>query len=336
MRRLLTLLLLALFAVASVQAQDTQKAAAAEQAKAAKAAADAEAARKKAAEATDGWQRRAEFGFNVNGMGLRNPQVADPANQLGIGGLLDLFGNYKRGKLLWENAGRFRLSVLRNGGGDNPFAIGANSINLNSIAGYSLSSNDKWFVGAEASLATQILPLYTGGLLDGSAADLLSQFGSPLNIGLSPGIVYKPNSHLTLFASPIGLDYLYVAEEGLRTSGNLGNEIGKASRTVLGPRLSATYNNAFFKDKVTYTSAASWVPNYLDNLNGRFVWSNSLNFALVKGFGLTLIGDAFYNHYSKAFVREVPAGTPAADLEQYLGQATTLRGAFLFTYNRKF
>jgi Protein of unknown function (DUF3078) len=337
MKKLLSLLMMVALACGTNQlmAQETDKATKEAQQKAEKAAADAKAAAERAAKADNGWKRRAEFGANLNGMGFRNPQVSDPANQIGIGGLLDLFADLKRGKLLWENSGRLQLALLRNGSNDNPFAKGADVLMLRSTAGYALTPNGKWFAGVNGRLTSQLLPTFQGGLLDGTDEQLLSQFGSPLNIGLAPAILFKPNDHLTFSASPVGLDYTYVADEGLRVSGNLGNEPGKASRTVLGPVLTAMYNNAFMENRLSFGSVAEWSPNYLDNLNGRFIWMNSLNINIFKGFGLKLTGDVFYNHYSKAFVREVPEVNPG-DLSQYLGQRATMRGSFNFSYNRAF
>lgn len=325
---------------ATVTAQETDKAVKEAAAKAEKAAAEAKAAKERAEKAAIGWKRRAELGLTANAMRFINPQVSDPANQVNFGGLIDLFADYKLGKLLWENNARFQLSALRNGGKtvyddkgneiDNYFAKGADVILLRSAAGYSISANDKWFVGANGRLLTQMFPTFIGGYFNGLDKDLLSQFASPLNLGLSPSVIYKPTANFTLSLSPIGMDYIYVAEEALRVSGALGNEPGKASRLVLGPVFNATYGANFLNNKLSFMSVAEWAPNYSDSFNGRVIWTNALNIALFKGLGLKFIGDAFYNHYSKTLIRNERTNL----LEQKL-RTTGRLGGFL-TYNTKF
>lgn len=339
MKHFLTLIVALCLICGTATAQETDKAVKEAAAKAEKAAADAKAAKERAEKAETGWKKRAELGLTANGMRFINPQVSDPANQVNLGGLIDLFADYKMGKLLWENSGRFQLAALRNGGKtiydntgkatDNPFAKGADVLLLRSTAGYSISKNDKWFAGVNARLLTQMFPTFTGGFFNGADKDLLSQFASPLSFALAPSLIYKPTANFTLSMSPIGMDYTYVAEEALRASGALGNEAGKASRLVLGPVFNASYGASFLEKRVSLTSGAEWAPNYRDNLNGRFIWMNAVNLAIFKGLGLKLTGDAFYNHYSKALIRNDKNVT-----EQKL-RTTGRLGAFL-TYNTKF
>jgi len=326
--------------MAPALSQDTDKAVNEARQKAEKAAADAKTAQERQAKAETGWKKRAELGLTMNGMKFINPQVSDPADQFGLGGLIDLFADFRKGKLLWENTGRLQLAALRNGGKtlyddkgvarDNPFSKGADVLLVRSTAGYSISNNDKWYVGGNARILTQMFPTFTGGFFNGADKDLNSQFFSPLNFALSPGIIYKPTNNLTFSLSPIGLDYTYVAESALRTSGALGNEPGKASRVVLGPVFNANYGATFFEKRLSLGSGLEWVPNYRDNMNGRVIWMNAANIAIFKGFGLKLTGDAFYNHYSKTLIRNEVTKV----VEQKL-RTTGRLGAF-FTYNTKF
>jgi hypothetical protein len=339
MKQLTLLFVLFSFACINVSAQDTGKAASEAASKAEKAAADAQAAKERKDKAAAGWVKKAEIGLNAGGMRFINPQVSDPGNQVNLGGLLDLFADYKMGKLLWENSGRLQLAALRNGGkkvyddkgvaSDNPFAKGADVLLVKSTAGYSISKNDKWFAGGSARLLTQMFPTFNGGLFNGPDGDLLSQFASPLSFSLAPSIIYKPNANLTFAFAPIGLDLTYVAEEALRTDGALGNEPGKASRVVLGPVFNANYGADFFEKKLGFRSGLEWVPNYRDNLNGRVIWVNALNVAVFKGLGLKLTGDAFYNHYSLTQVRN------ARNVVELKQRTTGRLGAFL-TYATKF
>jgi Protein of unknown function (DUF3078) len=286
-----------------------------------------------------GWKKGGDLGLNLNGFGIGNPRLSDGTNQFGFGGFVNLFANVKHANSFWTNAGSLQLQALRNGkrSAVNPFQKNADLIRLLTRYGYNISKN-KIFVAVQGDLETQLLPTYSGSRLSGNDSELLSKFFSPLRLNLAPGLLYRPNAKLAFFLAPAGLNFVYVGDDALAALKGqpLGNELGKNNRVQLGYKLNAEYNNKYFKDRVAMMSNFTWFADYRQNMNGFALWTNSATVQIFKGLGLKLVGEMFYDHFSKAVVKEVPVGTTPDKLDPFLGLATTYRGGFFLTYSRIF
>lgn len=278
----------------------------------------------------NGWIRGGDIGLNLNGSSNRNRRLSDGVNQFGFGGIMNLFANNKLDKSFFENAFVMQLGALRNGGKSGSFLKNNDILRLNSTYGYSISG-EKLFAALDSRLETQLLPSYEGGLLNGTKK--LSQFLAPMSLMVAPGLAYKPNAQFSFFLSPIGIDFIYVGTDELANlvGQPLGNEAGKNNRLLLGPAFRAKYNNIFFNERVAFNSSLGWNANYRDNMNGRILWANQANIQVYKGLALKLLGEMFYDHYTKAIVQDAVGTTP-----QKLGLATTMRGGFFLAYSRIF
>lgn len=278
----------------------------------------------------NGWTKGGDLGLNLNGTGIRNRRLSDGVNQFGFGGVVNLFANSKQTKSFWENALMLQLGALRNGGKGKDFLKNGDILRLNSTWGYAINK-DKLFAALDGRIETQLLPTYAGGLLKGD--NLLSEFLSPVSILLAPGVVYKPDAHLSFFVSPAAVDFIYVGNDSLarQTGQPLGNEAGKNNRLLIGPSLRAKYANTFLKDRIAFNSSLGWNANYRDAMNGRVLWANQANIQIYKGLALKLLGEVFYDHYTKAVLAEAEGAIP-----QKLGLDTTFRGGFFLAYSRIF
>lgn len=277
-----------------------------------------------------GWTKGGDLGLNLAGSANRNRRLSDGVNQLGFGGIVNLFANNKAAKSFFDNAFMMQLSALRNGGKGKDFLKNGDILRLNSTWGYAIKG-DQLFAAVDGRIETQLMPTYEGGLLNGTTR--LSEFLAPVSLLIAPGIVYKPDTHWSFFASPAAVDFIYVGNDELarQVGAPLGNEPGKNNRLLLGPALRVKYNNTFLEERIAFNSSAGWNSSYLDALNGRILWTNQANVQIYKGLSLKLVGEAFYDHYTKAIVSESPTGTnPDFRLR------TTWRGAFFLAYSRIF
>lgn len=296
---------------------------------------DMEATAKK--EGNLGWSRGGDLGLNLNGFGINKPRLTDGTSQLGFGGLVNLKANNKSEKSFWNNAATIQLGGVR-AGKDNPVTKSADLVRVLSRYGYRISG-DKIFAAIQGDLETQVTKTYTGlRFRSDNANELQSKFLAPMRLNLAPGVIYKPNTHLALFVSPIALNFIYVGDDNLAALKGqpLGNEEGKNNRVQLGYKLNAEYNNVYFNERLALNSNFTWFADYRQNLNGYALWSNTATIQIFKGLGLKLLGEYFYDHFSKAVVKEIPTGTKPADYGPYLGLAPTLRGGFFLTYSRIF
>ncbi len=295
------------------------------------------AAQEAQAKATIGWKKGGSLGLDMSGLGLVNPRLGAGSNRFGFGGLLNLFAAHKGEKTFWDNNFSMLLSSVRIGGKDNPFQKNSDILRLNSRYGYNIIK-DKLYFAIDGAAESQLLPTYTGNLLDGPDANLLSEFLAPIRLGLAPGLDFRPNSHLKFFFSPAGLNFIYVGNDALaQLAGQpLGNEINKNNRTQLGYLAKAEYTNKYFGDRVAFLSRVGWFADYRQNLNGNVLWQNAMDIQIFKGLALNIFGDLFYDHFSKAIVKEIPEGTAPTAIEPFLGLNSSYTGGFLIKYNRIF
>lgn len=292
---------------------------------------------KMAAKDAEGWTLGGGLGLDLAGLGLINPQLSAGGNRIGFGGLVSLFGNNKQAKYFWNNDVSLQLAAQRIGGKANPFQKSMDIMRLGSRYGYNILK-DKLFIAIDATAETQFLPTYVGNDIEGPAADLLSEFLSPIRVAIAPGLDYKPNPHWSFFFAPASYRLTYVGNDALAALAGqpLGNEEGKNSRNQLGYTMKAQYVNKFLKDRVAFSSKLGWFADYTKSLNGNVLWQNNMSIALFKGLSLDLIGDVFYDHFTQVVVKDIPAGTAANAVAPFLGLKPSYTGGFLLKYNMIF
>ncbi len=111
-------------------------------------------------------------------------------------------------------------------------------------------------------------------------ADLHSQFANSYNYtdtakyviskGLSPlifeaalGLDYVPNSHISLFFSPIATKITYVMDDYVASLNSFGNRYPSKTKKEFGAVLIATYKQDFWKQNISLSSVFKVYKNYL-------------------------------------------------------------------------
>jgi Protein of unknown function (DUF3078) len=303
-----------------------------------------------------GWTNGGGMGFDLSGLGIKNPRVGAGLNRFGIGGLGTYFANKKSAKSFWDNGASLQLGVVRLGSNEQPFQKSTDVIRLQSKYGYSITSNKKWYVSALGVATSALLKTYEGNLLNSGEGTrkLFSKFLAPAQFQFHPGIEWKPDAHWSVLISPIGLNAILVADDTLASRNIHGNEFGKNTRIQAVPALNVGYQNKFFNDRITYTSALNWTTNYLNNpfkYGALNFWQNNLSFAITKNFSLDLFGEAQNDHNKFIQVDRNGDGTinlgkvlpiakdgelPKTDGPDRLGRGTQMVGSFLLKYNKIF
>ena len=289
---------------------------------------------------TSYWKLGGSLGLDLTGTFLKNPRLGSGDNRVGIGGLVNFFGNYKRGKQFWDNSGALQLGAQRIGqktkadGSKNPFQKNLDIIRLGSRYGYSIIK-EKLFIALDGTAETQLLPTYVGNVISGVDSNLLSKFLAPARFAIAPGLDYKPTKNLSFFFAPASFNLIYVGDDNLAALAGqpLGNEEGKNNRTQIGYSLKGQYVNKYFKDRLSVSSKLAWFADYKQNLNGNVLWQNAIDILIFKGLSLSLLGDVFYDHFTLVQVHKVPENTKPEDIRQYLGLKPALTGGFLLKYN---
>lgn len=309
-----------------------------------------------------GWTFGGGIGLDVAGMGLQNPRVGAGANRFGIGGLGAFFARLKAKKSYWNSQLSLQLSTQRLGRTSTTqvrgFQKNLDVLRLTSRYGYEIGSS-KWYFAIDGFVQTLLLRTYSSNYLKPTNEEdrVVAEFASPVLTTFSPGIDYKPTSHLSIFYAPAGIQYIYVANNAIAGTGVHGNEVTRdASGAItsyknhflgLGSELKASYTNKYFHDRLSVSSNLRLFSNYLkDPQNVDVLFSNNFSIQIFKGLSLDLLGEYFYDNDVKVQVDvnddgiyEVKVradGTTDPTFPDRLGRGAQITGAFLLKYNMIF
>lgn len=283
----------------------------------------------------EGWTRGAGIGLDFTQLALINPRVGSGDNKIGFGGLGNIFANYKKGDLFWNNRASIQLAIQRIGNSSNPFQKSLDRLLLGSKVGHKL--NEKLSFAVEAEVETQLTPTYEGNILKPDAGQpQVAGFFSPATIRLSPGLDYTATKHLTLFYSPASLKLIYISDQNIANRGTFGTEKNddgsyKKSDLQLGSTFKAIYNNKYFADKMVVSSVLDLFSNYLKNPQNIDVqWHNDISWTIWKGLALNLVVDVLYDD---DILVQVDRNNDNKFAPDELGKRATIIQALLLKYN---
>jgi len=309
----------------------------------------ATAIKEAAIKADSGWTKGGALGFDLSGLGLFNPKQGAGGNRFGIGLVTTLTANYKSKKLFWSNMLDVRMGIQRVTVPVTEPVVTTRKdwiknldlLRLNSRLGYVIAG-DKLFAAIDLVAESIMLPLYPGNTVKPvtKGDKPLAKFLSPLTVDIAPGIAYNPNKQFSFFFSPVATRYILVADDSIN---KLYIHISKASLTGsnyflgLGSKLRAAYVNKFFKDRISVNSSLSLYSNYLNGpQNIDVLWTNNLDFQLIKGLSLSLLGELFYDNDVKVQIDRNKNGIFGEKAFNEFAPAASLTGAFMLKYTRIF
>ncbi len=300
------------------------------------------------------WRFGGSLGFDLSGLGIINPRVGAGTNRLALGGLGTFSADRISARSFWKNQISLQLA-LQQQGRTSPtqpqgFQKNLDILRLTSTYGRQLGGS-KWFISADLLAQTQLLRTYQSNFLrateiDGRPDRVVANFFSPLIGQLSPGITYKPNSHLSLQYSPVAVRFIYVADDSLALLDIHGNEVTKDAQgnireyknyfLGLGSELVGRYNNKYFNDRLSVNSSLRLFSNYLQEPQNIVVlFTNNIGIQLFKGLSLDLLGELFYDHNLKMILDANKNGI-YGDPGDRFAPATQLTGAFMLKYSAIF
>ncbi len=224
----------------------------------------------------EGWDVGLGVGLDLTQLLQINPKVGAGQDNIGLGGALTVFGNWKKDKHAWDNSASWRVGVQKLGGGQflfnpdikQPWQKAIDELRFDTKYGYAITENKKWYAATQLSFLSQIFQTYAGSYLKDitdTNIDPISKFFSPAQITYSIGIDYKPNENFSLYYSPIAIKMIVVADDaiaddqaidgdgmGLGTSvhGNPWRTASDFDNTLFnfGSLLNAKYTRKFWED----------------------------------------------------------------------------------------
>ena len=163
--------------------------------------------------------------------------AAGGENTLAINGRVNLFANYKKGKLSWDNSLDMAYGQTKQGEVD--WRKSDDLFDLNTKVGYKASK--VWFVSGMFQFKTQ----FANGT-NYSDSSLTSQFLSPAYINFGIGMDYKPNDDLSVYISPLNSKLTYVSNDSLTKAYSI--EEGENLKYDFGLYIKAKYQKDLTKN----------------------------------------------------------------------------------------
>ncbi len=189
-------------------------------------------------------------------------QGGDPSVSILTG--LELFANYEKDKINWDNKGKFRYGVIRQGrykkDSTAQFRSNEDRIELSTKYGIKVFSN--YYASVEGDFKSQFTSTYDW---DGNTkGKKISDFMSPAYIILSLGLDYKPNKHTSLFLSPITTKTTFVMDASADIKRRYSVDTTMNNRRELGARIKGLHKIKLWGD-IELKNSFELFSNYLLN-----------------------------------------------------------------------
>ena len=251
-----------------------------------------------------GWKKGGEglvnfsfTGFNDNWSGAQGG-----VNTFTIVNNLNLFGDFKKDKKLWENSLRLLLGFI-NTADISDWRKGDDVIDFDSKFGYKISKKAYW-----ATLVTFDSQMAVGrnySVPDSVDAPIISRFASPAVISLGTGVDYKPVEWISLYFSPVTFKGIIISDQNIANLGIHGNAgafvdgngnivPGDKFKPELGAAFKGTARYDIVKDILNWNGNLELYSNFLENKFGKkkpqnidILFRNAFNAKITKFIGVT-------------------------------------------------
>ncbi len=269
---------------------------------AAKLQAEADKLKSMVADTAKPWKIGGVISINGQQVSLTNWAAGGNAS-ISLGGLVNVFAKYKKGKSTWDNSLELGYGVIKQG--DNK-KWWKNDDKIQFTSKYGRQAFKKWYYSALVDARSQ----FANGYNYPNDSIYISKFLSPAYGLASIGMDYKPNDHFSLFISPITGKFTIVNDVTLARVGAFGvqKEIRdpenggaitqnyKTHREEFGAYLKAQYQTKVM-DNVTFQTVLELFTNYLDKGHNIDVnWTTLTTFKVNKFISATLATQLIYDN----------------------------------------
>jgi len=252
------------------------------------------------------WKKGGDVSLSFSQIHLAN-WAAGGENSLSLSTSANLYANYKKNKMIWENYAFMVYGIVK---AENRNAVkNSDQINMGSRVGYQMAS--KWYYTAAMLGKSQFAPGYRYSATDTTR---VSDFLAPAYLYLMLGLDYKPSSRFFVsFAPAMGkATFVRSTDEIILASVGIPRDIidaGKQARYEFGGGIVFNINGSYFSKKVTYSSQLELFSNYFDKpQNLDVVWDFQFRVTLTEFIAATVRLNMLYNDSQKTFVT-LPDGT---------------------------
>ncbi|WP_163715587.1 DUF3078 domain-containing protein [Mangrovibacterium lignilyticum] len=214
------------------------------------------------------WTRGGMVSANFSQVSLSNWVAGGKSSASGTF-LVNLFSNYKKDKVSWENTLDLGYGLLKEE--DSKTVKSDDKIDLSSKFGYQAKGN--MFYSALFNFKSQ----FTKGYKYPDTDTPISRFLAPGYFTLALGLDYKPSDHFSLFVSPLTGKLTLVTDDLLSAAGDFGVDPGSKTKWELGAYFKAAVKYEIMKN-VSLDSKFDVFSNYIDQPQNMDVsWDVKIN-----------------------------------------------------------
>lgn len=253
------------------------------------------------ADSVKAWKLGGVISINGQQVSLTN-WSAGGNNSISVGGLVNIFVKYKKGKSTWDNNLELGYGVIKQG--DNK-TWWKNDDRIQFTSKYGRHAFKKWYYSALVDFKTQFAPGYNYP----NDSIYISKFMAPGYALASLGLDYKPNDKFSLFISPVTGKFTFVNDDSLARYGAFGvqeeirdpNDGGKITQNYLTHREEfGAYLKMQFQTKVmeniTFQTVLELFSNYMEKPENIDVnWTTLTTFKVNKFISATLATQLIYD-----------------------------------------
>lgn len=250
------------------------------------------------------WKKGGFIGLNFTQVGL-SQWYAGGENSLALAGNVNLFDNYAKGKITWDNTLDLNYALLQSGTAD--VRKSDDRIDFTSKYGRKIKEGSKWYYAALLNFKSQ----FTDGFAYPNDSVVVSKFLAPGYLILSLGLDFKPNDFLSFYLSPVTGKFTFVTDADLNSIGAYGVDTGKTVRSEFGAYLNMKFKKDIMEN-VTFSTKLELFNNYTDkdkdnakriDVNWETALMMKVNKYLTAGLNTILIYD--HNQIQRTQFKEV-------------------------------
>jgi len=229
--------------------------------------------RNKSNDTIPGWKKGGVIGLRIAQTSLTN-WASGGENSLALNGLLSVYANYKKDKIVWDNSLDVGYGLLKQGK-NSDFMKSDDKFDF--LSKYGQEAFTDFYYAALLNFKTQM----SEGKDYASDTSKISNFLAPAYTTIAIGLDYKPNSYTSVFFAPITGKITLVNDPDLADAGAFGTEpaiydslgtmiqSGDKTRNEFGGYIRAIYSRNDFKNEllknVAFTTKIDLFSNYLNN-----------------------------------------------------------------------
>lgn len=237
------------------------------------------------------WTTGGTAALNFSQVFLQNWAAGGQSSVSGTA-LVQLFGNYSRGNITWDNNLDLAYGLLRQG--DQGVVIKTDD-RIDFTSKFGKKASEKWYYSGLVNFRTQFAPGYE--LLDGvpNQNNLISDLLAPAYTLVALGMDFKPSPKFTAFISPATYKLTIVMNDSLANIGAFGVDPGENLRSEIGGYVRIGYTSDIVEN-VSLTTRIDLFSNYLNNpQNIDINWEMLISMKINKFLSATIATQLLYD-----------------------------------------